>query len=214
MSEQKNIDYYKNTINQGFIVHEAGYTPNPLNLEPTNQNFANQSSHATRARQLKYMLQSQPKIEPIGVYVGELQEKWQFPSDHLPIGFSINGLNIVSWNILNPVFMDYVLEKNSQGLSRSILGEENIYPPDSSITLREIHVLDFIETMCLNQDIISLQECGAPFLAELEKRLPPNFKIAYEKSADARDQSVTIYNSNKLDPRCNRNMSSHNRKAT
>ena len=46
--------------------------------------------------------------------MGELQEKWQFPSDHLPVGMNLDGLKIASWNVLNPLYMNWVIEKNSK----------------------------------------------------------------------------------------------------
>ena len=117
----------------------------------------------------------------MGVYVGELQEKWQFPSDHLPIGMTFNKLNIVSWNVLNAEHMSWVIEKNSQGLSRSMIADEHSFIGDSKLTVRDRHVVDLIlqaiEHPTHPRSILALQECSQPFIEELRSRLPSHFEI-------------------------------------
>jgi hypothetical protein len=119
--------------------------------------------------------------EPMGVYVGELQEKWQFPSDHLPIGMSFENLNILSWNVLDAEYMNWVTEKNSQGLSRSLIADEHLYIRDSKLTIRDQHVVDLILQTTSHptfpRSIIALQECSQPFIEELHSRLPTFFGI-------------------------------------
>ena len=73
-----------------------------------------------------YYITSQSVQRGMGVEVGKLQKKWQFPSDHLPIGMTVKGVHIASWNVLNTAFFRWI-EKNSQGLKDSMLKEEN-YP--------------------------------------------------------------------------------------
>ena len=36
-----------------------------------------------------------------GVPIGEVHEKWQFPSEHLPVGVDVDGVHIISWNVAN-----------------------------------------------------------------------------------------------------------------
>jgi hypothetical protein len=55
------------------------------------------------------------------LYVGELHEKWRFPSDHLPVGIEVNGVRILSWNVLNNAYIEWVTEKDSQGLNGSLI---------------------------------------------------------------------------------------------
>ena len=76
---------------------------------------------------MKHQLAAAPQFQAMGTYVGELQEKWQFPSDHLPIGMTFEDLHIASWNVLDAKYMDWVMEKDSQGLKRSMIGEEHVY---------------------------------------------------------------------------------------
>jgi endonuclease/exonuclease/phosphatase family metal-dependent hydrolase len=117
----------------------------------------------------------------MGTYVGELQELWQFPSDHLPIGMEMGNSRFASWNVLDAAYMDWVIEKNSQGLSRSLIAEEHVFLENSKLTVRDCHVIDLIlqilEHKTSPKHLLSLQECGEAFLIELEKRLPPQFTL-------------------------------------
>jgi hypothetical protein len=141
------------------------------------------SSTSPRAslRRMKHQLAIQPMLQPMGTYVGELQEKWQFPSDHLPIGMTFEDLHFASWNVLDAEYMNWVTEKNSQGLSRSLISDEHVYIGNSKLTVRDRHVVDLIlETLShpsCPRSILSLQECGKPFLEELLSRLPAHFEM-------------------------------------
>lgn len=161
---------------------------------------ASSSSSRSSLRHLQYRLASAPVIAPRGTYVGELQEKWQFPSDHLPVGMTLDGLKIGSWNVLNPVYMDWVIDKNSQGLSRSQIAMENVYLPGQKITVREARVIDDLLLMMeRGQSLLSLQECGYPFLNELEARLPAHLQLIREKEGFSKDQNSVIYDTRKLE---------------
>ncbi len=137
-----------------------------------------------------------PILVPKGQYVGELQEKWQFPSDHLPIGMSFEGLGIASWNVMNTIYFKWV-EENSQGLSRSMLAQENVLLPNSPLTLREKHTVDQVLEMLSHpvqpRSLVALQECGAAFLENLQSRLPPRFKLILQDENGAKDQNAVIY---------------------
>jgi endonuclease/exonuclease/phosphatase family metal-dependent hydrolase len=139
------------------------------------------SSQRASLRRMKDQLAVQPILQPMGTYVGELQEKWQFPSDHLPIGMTFENLHFASWNVLDAEYMSWVTEKNSQGLSRSLIVDEHVYIGDSKLTVRDRHVVDLIlETLSHPthpRSILSLQECSKPFLEELRSRLPSHFEM-------------------------------------
>jgi endonuclease/exonuclease/phosphatase family metal-dependent hydrolase len=155
---------------------------NPSSPIQTNSVIAPvETSSRASLRRIKHFLSLPPKIEPKGTYVGELQERWQFPSDHLPIAMSFDGLNIVSWNVLDAEYINWVIEKNSQGLSRSQIADEHIYIGDSNLTVRDQHVVDLILQMISHpthpRSLLALQECSEPFIAELKSRLPENFMV-------------------------------------
>ena len=120
-------------------------------------------------------------LQPRGIFVGELQEKWQFPSDHLPIGMTFENFHFISWNVLDADFMSWVIEKNSQGLSRSMIAKEHVYLDHSKLTLRDQHIatliLDTLSHPVYPRSIVALQECNEAFLAELRLRIPSHFEL-------------------------------------
>ena len=129
---------------------------------------------------MKHQIANAPVLQPMGQTVGELQEKWKFPSDHLPIGMTFDGFNLASWNILDAEYMSWVTE-NSQGLSRSQIADEHVYIGNSNLTIRDQHVADLVLQMISHEthprSLLALQECSEPFLAELRSRLPDSFEI-------------------------------------
>ncbi len=132
-------------------------------------------------------------------YVGELHQAWQFPSDHLPMGATIDGFHVATWNVLNSAFISWI-ERNSQGLSKSqIMDEHAILLHESGLTLREEHLVQNIVKMIDHpthpRSIIALQESGSIFLQELQRRLPKKIKIYYSSSKPVVDQNVILYNS-------------------
>lgn len=137
------------------------------------------SPYKTSLRRMKERLAQAAKIEPMGTYVGELQERWQFPSDHLPIGMTFDDVNIASWNVLDADYMSWVTEKDSQGLKRSMIVDEHVYIEGTNITVRDRHIVDLILSMISSpthpRSILNLQECNKPFLNELSVRLPENY---------------------------------------
>lgn len=139
------------------------------------------TSQRASFRRMQYQLLTAPRAQPMGTHVGELQEKWQFPSDHLPIGMTFENLNFVSWNVLDAKYMNWVTEKNSQGLSRSMIADEHIYLENSMLTIRDKHVANLILETILHpthpKAILSLQECSEPFIEELRSQLPSHFEI-------------------------------------
>ncbi len=131
-------------------------------------------------------------------FVGELGEGWRFPSDHLPIGMSINGLNFTNWNILNTAYLGYILS-NTQGLKDSLIMETNRIGQDPRLTQREEIILDQVLTLLQHptspRSLLSLQETGEAFWEVLKERLPPNFKTTTTFPNDLAHGDVFIYNS-------------------
>ncbi len=119
--------------------------------------------------------------EPIGGYVGRLEALWQFPSDHLPIGISLDDLHIASWNVLDSKYMWWVTKKDSQGLQKSMLVDEHVYVGKTKLTIRDQHIVRLILEMIHHEthprSLIALQECGEPFLDELAAHIPSTFSI-------------------------------------
>lgn len=133
------------------------------------------------------------------IYVGDLKDKWQFPSDHLPVASEIDGTKIISWNVLNDAYMDWVYN-DSQGLKGSMLTQLDVPVTDKKgLTQRDLVVIDMIKSMVnKNNGLISLQECGNPFLDELEKHLPKNWQLIRSTQKPIEDQNVILFNKNNL----------------
>ena len=129
------------------------------------------------------------------IYVGDLKDKWQFPSDHLPIATEVDGTKIISWNVLNNKYMDWVYN-DSQGLEGSMLTQLDVpLSGKKGLTQRDLVVMDMINAMANKSNgIISLQECGYPFLKELEKKLPDNWQLVRSTQKYVTDQNVILFN--------------------
>ncbi len=129
----------------------------------------------------------------MGTYVGELHERWQFPSDHLPIGLAVDDLNIVSWNVLDADTMHWVID-NSQGLSGSLIQDLHVVANENGLTIRDQYVIGVIEKMINHpthpKHLLALQECSRPFVKELAKRLGSRWTvIAHHGEALVVDQT-------------------------
>lgn len=126
------------------------------------------------------------------IYVGELSEKWEFSSDHLPIGAKLdNDITIVSWNVLNTAYLHWIYN-NDQGLANSQITRENI--PFNNITLRDQHnISHLLEMVSNNKHIICLQECSEPFIQTLLSYLPKNIKIVRSSENAVKNQNIILY---------------------
>ena len=137
------------------------------------------------------------KAKPMGKQVGKLQEKWQFPSDHIPIGLSFQGLHIASWNVLDAKHMRWITDKDAQGLKGSLIVQEHTYLESTKLTLRDVSVAKMILGMILHpthpKGAISLQECSKAFLLHLSEIIPSNFTII------AHDCNATLFNHDHLE---------------
>lgn len=153
-----------------------------------------QQTHS-QYRQLKRNWEIEAAIKRF--YVGNLRDKWQFPSDHLPVGIEVRGIRIISWNVMNNIYMKWVRKEDSQGLNGSMLTKLDEKVSDNGLTLRDIFVADMIQSMTEKGEVIALQECGAPFLEALKQRLPSQWEMV--KSFDQRDdQDVILFNKERL----------------
>jgi len=129
------------------------------------------------------------------IYVGDLNRKWQFPSDHLPVGSNVDGINMISWNVLNNEYIGWVYN-NSQGLKDSMITDLDVkIDGKDGLTKRDRMVIDMIKFMTNKKNgIISLQECGLEFLNELEKFLPKDWSLIRSTNDNIKDQNVILYN--------------------
>ena len=144
----------------------------------------------------------------MGKEVGELAEKWQFPSDHVPVGISLKKnkkqINIMTWNILNNCFMlHWVYKVNSQGLKGSLITElDRAISKDFQLTERDMYIVNLIVESINNpfqeKDFICLQECSKEFLMEMKTKLPKNYSIIFSREPLAKDQEAIIYRSDKF----------------
>lgn len=133
------------------------------------------------------------------VFVGELHEKWQFPSDHLPVGVEVNGVKIISWNVLNNAYLDWITVKDSQGLNGSMISELNKEIPNGNgLTQRDLLIADMVVSMTKSGHIVALQECSLPFLEVLQTKLPESWGIMKSFARPVVNQDVILYNASEL----------------
>ncbi len=132
-------------------------------------------------RRFKTELVEAPRLQAMGTYVGVLAEKWHFPSDHLPIGMTLDHVEIASWNVLDSKYMSWVTENDSQGLKGSLITDEHVPVNEQGLTLRDQHVADLVLEMLTDPEhpraILTLQEVGKAFLKELKSKLPAHFTV-------------------------------------
>ncbi|MBS0621566.1 MAG: hypothetical protein JSR80_01220 [Verrucomicrobia bacterium] len=126
-------------------------------------------------------------------YVGELHEKWQFPSDHLPVGVEVNGVRILSWNVLNNAYIEWVTLKDSQGLNGSMISDLDRQVHENGLTMRDVLIADQVQSMVSSGQIIALQECSAPFVELVEQRLPSHWQMVKSFDLPRKDQEVILY---------------------
>ena len=146
--------------------------------------------------------QKTPASNPEPYFVGELGSKWSFPSDHLPIGASIEQIHIAFWNVLHTASLHYI-ESNAQGLRDcQIITKKNPVRAGSLLTEREEYVLQEIMNM-VNHDthprsLIGLQEINENVLNELYLRLPLAWAIT-TPSNQPNSEDIFIYNTQVFD---------------
>lgn len=141
-------------------------------------------------------LERKIKEEIKNIFVGEPHEKWNFPSDHLPVGVKVDNFNVVSWNVLNNEYMNWVY-MDSQGLKHSMITKLDVKVNEEGLTLRDQNVIEKINLMIdkfpEKKGFIALQECSNPFLNSLEKNLPKDWEIV-KASKVLKDHNVILFN--------------------
>jgi hypothetical protein len=144
-------------------------------------------------------------------YVGEMGSAWQFPSDHLPIGATVDHFHIAFWNILNKNYLHHI-ETNTQGLKQSSILSDNV--PDlenlsyekRNLTKREQivvqSILEMIEHPTNPRSVIALQEVHPDVLNYLKFYLVESYKKSnidpWEivlPSGQSISEDIYIYNS-------------------
>lgn len=164
----------------------------------------------TKALQLKWETQGLPKkIASTDVsdpafceYVGKLAEKWQFPSDHLPVGAKVGNAHLITWNILNNHFISWVTELDSQGLKGSLISKLNEQKSlrFEGLTMRDELILSYLQQIMNHSPhsdrlILSLQECSPEFIHALKTTVPSHMEIVLSQSpAVSKDHNIVIYN--------------------
>ncbi len=128
--------------------------------------------HFAHLQQLTLSSRSNPR------YVGELQERWMWYSDHLPVGYQINNHRFASFNSLNKCFFSWV-HNNSQGISRSSVAAK--HSDSAGVTQRERylakHVVDMFKHPTHPKKFMTLQECHPDFIRELAQILPEGYSM-------------------------------------
>lgn len=129
-------------------------------------------------------------------YVGEIGPEWQFPSDHLPIGATIDNFHIAFWNILNKDYLFHI-EENTQGLKYSSILTDNI--PDSEhqrLTQREMMVVNGIKEMLNHpthpRSVLALEETHPDVLNFLKDTLAEKWVIVAPPGQPS-SQDIFIY---------------------
>lgn len=126
--------------------------------------------------------------------IGELGAKWQFPSDHLPVGGTVGNIHFVVWNVLNTHYLQWI-ENNAQGLLNSLIMTAN-QPFSKSLTIREEmvvkNVLQMIRHPSCPRALLALQELGEPVYNALSKRLPKSHQLFPKKLPDNKMEDIFI----------------------
>ncbi len=159
-----------------------------------------------------HVMDATDQTAPPSFRVGSLQGRWQFPSDHLPVGAVIDGhLRVASWNILNGYFNDtksnphfYGLE--TQGLDGSLIDKLNneMVHALTKYTQREQRTVEEIMGFFARSnpfDIVALQECSKNVIDVLSKRVEStNLGIIINRYQQGqKDFNVILYNKDKFD---------------
>jgi hypothetical protein len=135
-------------------------------------------------------------------FVGEIGQKWLFPSDHLPIGATIDNFHIATWNVLNTKYIQWILD-NAQGLRSSLIAEENHPFGNFGLTVREVHTIQNVLQMLSHpthpRALVALQECSGPFIEMLGARLPEHIQMILSSHCPVDDQDIFLFDSCQFD---------------
>lgn len=139
---------------------------------------------------------------PAPYYVGDLGDNWEFPSDHLAIGATLDDYHIAFWNILNKNYLGHI-EENTQGLRDTSLLRDNVpaigYKP---LTLRELmvcqDVLEMLSHPTHPRSLVALQETHPDVQKFLQKTIPSHFQILTPPGQPL-SQDLFIYDTDRFD---------------
>jgi hypothetical protein len=140
-------------------------------------------------------------------YVGKLAEKWQFPSDHLPVGAKVGNAHVITWNILNNHFINWVTELDSQGLKGSLISKLNEQRSlkHEGLTMRDELILSYLQQMMAHsphrdQLILSLQECSPEFINAFKTTIPSHMSLVLSQNPMvSKDHNIVVYNKQNFD---------------
>lgn len=135
-------------------------------------------------------------------YVGDLGDAWEFPSDHLTIGATLDDFHIAFWNVLNKEYLGHI-EENTQGLRDTSILRDNVPAPGHKpLTLRELTVCQDVLEMILHpthpRSLIGLQETHPDVQKFLQTNLPPQYKILTPPGQPL-SQDLFIYDTDRFD---------------
>lgn len=135
-------------------------------------------------------------------YIGEVGNKWQFPSDHLPRGVSIGNLHFAFWNILNKNYLGHI-QDNNQGLRDSSILADNVpLNGKTKLTIRELYTINIIMDMIHHsthpRSLIGLEETHPDVRNYLLKNLPTNWVIITPPD-QPNSQDLYLYNKDVFD---------------
>lgn len=129
--------------------------------------------------------------------VGELGAKWQFPSDHLPVGGTIGNIHFVIWNILDTRYLHHIVG-NSQGLRDSLIMQANVpVDAESLLTVREALILENIKEMINHKTspraLLALEETSDNVYTKMQESLPAKMRLIPESLEDLGHGDIFIY---------------------
>ena len=150
-----------------------------------------------------FFVTSQPIYEAQPYYIGEMGEKWQFPSDHLPRGMSVGNLHIAFWNLLNKDYLHHILS-NTQGLRDSSIMTDNVpVNSTSTMTIRELQTVQIILGMIYHpthpRSLIAIQETHADVQKYLKEVLPSNWRVFNGNPPGEPSQDLYLYDTDVFD---------------
>lgn len=179
--------------------HLGSSTVSQQYIESSSQATSNNKTLLRKIRAESQSLEFLTSSKLTPHYIGELQEKWQFTSDHLPMGAKLDDFYIVTWNVLNSEYMGWI-EMNTQGLKYSLIMQEHVYLDGTGLTARDAHVINQIHQMINHpshpRSVLALQECSRPFIDALAASLPGSMKMIRSSEIPQKDQNILIYDAN------------------
>jgi hypothetical protein len=132
------------------------------------------------------------------IRLGELGDRWRFPSDHIPVAAVVSGVRLGTWNVLNSKWVGFFAD-NHEGLAASnIVTDNSPIRPGTTWTKRDGRVLETALALISRLDLLLLQECGNEFIRELLQRLPKDKRLLKGRQDSSENDIVAIFDSKKL----------------